>query len=142
MAPLLFLLVVNAVNFGAFIFFWITIADATRAIADSVSFGTLSVGSPTPPNDTTIRSILSNAGANADYCLNTNSTTSPIPATCPFPVDAVPGDPEGGTYTLLAVDVSYTYTPIIPSFSIPTLGIYSTLPPTAIKRRAITRMLN
>ncbi len=142
MAPLLFLLIVNAVNFGGFIYFWITVADATRAIADSVSFGALSVGSPTPPTATQISNILSNAGASATYCLNTNNTTTPISATCGFTVPMIPGDPEGGAYTLLVVDVSYTYTPIVSLFSFPTLGIYSTLTPTSIKRRAVTRVLN
>ncbi len=37
MVPLVFLLVVNALNFGGFIYCWITIADAVRAGADYAS---------------------------------------------------------------------------------------------------------
>lgn len=142
MTPLLFLAVINVINFGGFIFFWLTISDGARTVADSVSVGAASAGSPTPPSDTAIRAMLADDGATVDYCLTRNNTGASIPGNCNFAVDAVPPDPEGGSYTLLAVDVNYTYTPILQSFNFPSLGIYSTLPPTSIKRRAITRVAN
>jgi Flp pilus assembly protein TadG len=141
--PMAFLLIVNAINLGAFIYFWITVSDAARTVADSVSFGALSVGSPAPPADPAIRQILSNSGLGMQYCLNTNNTTSPVSATCPsFSVDPIPAEPEGGTYTLIVVDVSYRYDPIFPSLNLPMLGLYSTIPSSTIKRRVVTRMLN
>jgi len=53
--PLLFLLIVNLVNFGGFFFAWITVANAARAGADYAILGgagSASVGTcrPRPPH--------------------------------------------------------------------------------------------
>ncbi len=50
-------------------------------------------------------------------------------------------DPEAPSYTLAAVDVTYTYQPFIPLFSFPALGISATLPSTTIHRKSVMRML-
>ena len=46
--PLALLLAVNAVNFGGFIFAWITVAGAARDGADYMTMSSASSGSPTP----------------------------------------------------------------------------------------------
>ena len=58
---------------------------------------------------------------------------------------ALPNDPENnvstGIFVLASVDVSYPYTPLIPGWDFPDLGIHLTLPPTTIHRRAVMRMV-
>jgi Flp pilus assembly protein TadG len=46
--PLVFLLAVNAVNFGGFIFAWITVANAARDGAQYMIMSSASPGQPTP----------------------------------------------------------------------------------------------
>jgi Flp pilus assembly protein TadG len=145
LVPLLFLLIVNAVNFGAFIYAWVTMGNAARAAADYGVLSSASVGSLTRATSTQIAALVTNdtavLPATVSVCVNTNSTSSAATGTCSFTISAIPADPEGASYTLLAVDLKYTYTPLIPSFSFPRLGIYSTLPPTTISRRAVMRVV-
>ena len=56
--PLVFLLAVNAVNFGGFIFAWITVAGAARAGADYMVMSSESPGSPTPATLTQIKALV------------------------------------------------------------------------------------
>jgi hypothetical protein len=44
--PIVFLLIVNAVNFGSFLFAWITIANSARAGVQYVASGRAAVGTP------------------------------------------------------------------------------------------------
>ena len=48
--PLVFLLIVNAFNFGNFIYCWLTIADAVRAGADYACLDSSTAGSPLTPS--------------------------------------------------------------------------------------------
>ena len=146
MIPLLLLLIINAVNFGAFIYAWITVADAARAAANYAALGSASVGSPASATNAQITSLTtsdtSSLPSAVTVCVNTNATTSASTGTCSFTISSIPADPEAPTYVSLAVDVSYTYAPFFSSFNFPALGIYTTLPPTAIQRRTVMRVLN
>jgi hypothetical protein len=146
MVPLLFLLIVNAINFGAFIHAWLVVADAARAGASYGSLGSVSPGSPGAATTAQITTLITNDTASlpnvVSVCVNKNATSSAISGTCTFTIASIPADPEGSTYQSLAVDVKYTYTPLVPSFNFPGLGIYTTLPPTTIQRRGITRVAN
>jgi len=140
LVPLVFLLAVNAVNFGGFLFAWITVADAARAGADYMSMSTHSPGAPTPATLAQITTLVTN---DVTSLMNRSSL---VVAICTNATTAANGcttlvDPEAPAYTLATVDVTYTYKPYIPLFSFPKLGISATLPATKIHRKAVVRML-
>jgi TadE-like protein/PilZ domain len=144
--PLLFLLIVNAVNFGAFIYAWITVANAARAGVQYYVLGGASATLPTLATATTLQTLVTQdvsalpnaASLVVSACRNDNGTVTALLGTCP----TVPADPEAPLYLSAAVDVTYTYQPFIPLFDFPTLGIHATLPPTTIHRQAVMRILN
>ena len=138
--PLVFLLAVNAVNFGGFIFAWITVANAARDGAQYMVMSNDSPGQPTPATLTQVQALVT---ADVSSLLNRASV---VVAICTNKTTAATGcttfvDPEAPTYTLATVDVTYTYKPFIPLFSFPKLGISATLPATTIHRKAVMRML-
>ena len=143
--PMLFLLIVNAINFGAFFFDWITVANAARAGASYWVLGSAAIGSPTPAtpaqittlvtND--ISSLLNHASLVVRVCRNNNGTV-----TCTGSGSGTPSaDPEPATYLSASVDVTYTFQPPIPLFTFSNLGIHATLPSTTIHRQATMRVL-
>jgi len=138
--PLVFLLAVNAVNFGGFLYAWITVANAARAGAQ---YMILSSASPGPPTAATLSQITTLVTNDVTSLLNrssvvvaicTNNTAAANSCTTLF-------DPEAPTYSLATVDVTYTYKPLIPLFSFPQLGIGATLPSSKVHRKAVMRML-
>lgn len=143
--PLLFLLVVNAVNFGGFLFAWITVANAARAGAQYWVLGSAAVATPTAAtagqittlvtND--ISSLLSRSSLVVRVCKNNNSVVTCTGTGAQVP----PADPEPLTYISTSVDVTYAYQPPISLWTFAKLGIYATLPPTTIHRQAVMRML-
>lgn len=143
--PLLFLLIVNLVNFGGFLFAWITVANAARAGANYAILGGASVGSPQaafPSQITTliqqdIASLPNSSSLTVNICQNYNGTITTLSGTC----SAIPLDPEPSTYVLTTVDVAYTYQPFIPAFQFPGMNVYATLPPTTVQRRAVMRQI-
>jgi hypothetical protein len=142
---LLFLLIVNVVNLGAFLFAWITVINGARSGAQYAALSSASVGSPPPPSGgqvaalitQDISSLLNRASLTVNVCQNKNGTVTAMSGTC----TGVLSDPESATYVLTSVDVTYTYNPVIPLFSFPKLGISATLPPTTIHRRTYMRVL-
>jgi Flp pilus assembly pilin Flp len=144
--PLLFLLMVNAVNFGAFFFAWITVANAARAGAQYAALGTVSAGWPHSPSSDSVHGLISDdmfslpnrPSITIVVCRNNNGLiTGDSPAACA----ATPADPEAPAYALTSVDVSYTYTPVVSLFDFPGLGIHATMPPYTIHRRVLMRAL-
>lgn len=151
MVPFLFLLIVNAVNFGSFIYTWITVANAARAGVQYAVLAGASAGSFTAATGTQVSSIITNDMASLPgtptvaVCKCSGTATSPCPSanvtalsgTC----SSVPNDPEAPLYVLTTVDVTYTYTPLIPALNFTALGIHATIPPTSIHRRAVMRSI-
>jgi Flp pilus assembly protein TadG len=143
--PLLFLLIVNIVNFGTFLFAWITVVNAARTGAQYAALNTASAESPPLPTGSQvgalitqdISSLLNRASLTVNICQNNNGTVTSMIGTC----TGVASDPEPATYLLTSVDVTYTYRPLIPLFSFPRLGISATLPPTTIHRRTYMRVM-
>ena len=149
--PLIFLLIVNVVNFGGFFFAWITVANAARAGADYAILGGASVGGLPPATATAataakitdvikadIASLPNNPSLVVNICKNVLGTVKTLVGTC----SSVPSDPEPSNYVLATVDVTYTYVPFIPAgFKFPNLNIYATIPPTTIHRRAVMRLI-
>lgn len=143
--PMVFLLIVNAVNFGAFLFAWITVANGARVGAQYSVMGAASAGSvatPTPAQVTTlvtndIASLINRASLTVRVCTNTNGAVACSGLGAGTPA----ADPEPANYVLGSVDVTYTYVPLIPLWNFPGLGIHATLPPTTIHRQVSMRML-
>ncbi len=140
LVPLVFLLAVNAVNFGGFLFAWITVANAARAGAEYMSMSSASPGAPAAATPAQITTLVTNDisslmnRASLAVAIYTNKTPAANGCTTLF-------DPEAPAYTLATVDVTYTYKPYIPLFSFPKLGISATLPSSTIHRKAVVRML-
>ncbi|MCU1337810.1 MAG: hypothetical protein JWO19_3391 [Bryobacterales bacterium] len=143
--PLLFLLIVNAVNFGSFLFAWITVANGARTGAQYMAQGRATVGTPTPATAAQITTLitadisspLNRASLSVRVCKNNNGVQ-----TCSGPGAYVPpADPEPTKYVLASVDVSYSYVPLLPLWDFGALGIHATLPPSTIHRQASMRML-
>jgi Flp pilus assembly protein TadG len=146
--PLLFLLIVNMVNFGGFFYGWITVANASRAAAQYAVLGGASVGAPEQPTASLIDglisqdvfSLLNGSKPTVNVCIYTGATVKPAPykeGTC----SDGSSDPEPTLYASAVVDVTYTYNPLIPLFSFPKLGIRATLPSSTIHRRTYMRMI-
>jgi Flp pilus assembly protein TadG len=138
--PLVFVLAVNAANFGGFLYAWITVASAARSGAQYMVLSSASPGSATPATLAQITSLVTN---DVTSLLNRSSI---VVAICTNATTAANGcttlsDPEAPAYTLATVDVTYTYVPFIPLFSFPKLGISATLPSGTIHRKAVMRML-
>jgi Flp pilus assembly protein TadG len=149
--PIVFILIVNVVNFGAFFYAWITVSNAARAGADygilsGASAGTLPTTTGTPDlitqlitND--ILSLPNRASLVVNVCENNVGATPAVNAlvgTC----TGIPTDPESASYVGLTVDVTYTYQPLIPAaFKFANLNVFATIPSTTIHRRAVMREL-
>ena len=144
--PLILLLIMNLVNFGAFIYAWITVANAARAGAQHMIVGGAWVGGPVPPDSSSVVTLATDdakwlpnaASLQVTVCKNNRGTLEPSGCGGTW---GPPTDPEPGLYTVGAVDVSYTYQPVIPLWDFPNLGIHLTLPATTIHRRATMRMV-
>ena len=144
MIPLVFLLVVNVVNFGGFLYAWIAVANAARAASDYAIMGAATVGAPALPGATAINNIITqdvlslpnNSSIVVNICKNNNGTISTLYGTC----TSIPGDPEPTSNVLTSIDVTYTYQPFISAgYQFPGFNIYATIPPTTIRRRTVMR---
>jgi Flp pilus assembly protein TadG len=144
--PVVFLLIVNVVNFGAFFYAWITVSNAARAGADYAILGGLSAGSPPTPTGTQVANIITqdvlslpNRGSvTVNICQNINGTVLTLAGSC----TTYGADPEPASFQAITVDVTYTYQPLIPAgFQFRNLNVYATIPSTTIHRRAVMRLI-
>ena len=142
--PVLFLLLVNAVNFGGFLFAWITVANAARTGTQYFIGRGATPGAPIAPaaaqvntlvaND--ISSLLNRSSLTVRVCTNKNAVV-----TCSGPGSSVPpADPEPASYFSATVDVGYTYQPFIPLFDFTALAVHATLPGATIHSRGVMRV--
>jgi Flp pilus assembly protein TadG len=150
--PLLFLLIVNVVNFGGMLYAWISVSNAARLGAQYYITGSATIGAPTRPAVGTIQTLVLNDlsalpnSATAQVCVSTSQSgtvscnSGTAPAGAPPAAETAEGSPAI-TFAVAAIDVTYTYTPFIPLWEFPALKIHATLPPTAIHRQAIMRIL-
>jgi Flp pilus assembly protein TadG len=137
--PLVLVLAVNAVNFGGFLFGWITVAGAARSGAQYMIMSSASPGAPAAATAGQISTLVTNdifSLLNKASLLVATCTNSTASAAC-----GTSADPEAPAFTLAAVDVTYTYKPLIPLFSFTELHISATLPSGTIHRKAVMRML-
>ena len=141
--PLVFLLMLNVVNFGGFFYATINVANAARAGADYLMMRGASVGQ-VQPTSTQVTTLIRNdlamlpngAGATITVCTNGNGSIK-YPGTCL----ATSSDPQPGSSVLGTVNVTYTYTPYVQFWDFSRLGVHLTLPRTTIHRAASARML-
>jgi Flp pilus assembly protein TadG len=153
--PLIFLVFVNIVNFGAFFYSWIVICNASRTGVQYMVLGGSSINNPTPASPALIQtlitgedvlSLINPASVSVTTCIDNKSGGSDVyrsyllassTSSCTTGV----ADPEPAYYVVATVDVTYTFQPIIPLWDFPALKIHATLPPTTIHRKAVMRML-
>jgi len=144
--PILFLLILNLVNFGGFFYAWITVANAARAGANYAILGSPSVGAPGSPSGAQIAALVASdisslpnsASLVVNACTKYGATIKTLTGTCSS--SSVPSsDPEATNFVLTSVDVTYTYVPFIRGFSFPNLGVYLTIPPTTVRQTALMR---
>jgi hypothetical protein len=121
---------------------WVAVANAARTgaqymvMSDTWIFG---MSPPTPAQVVTqvtndLASLPNRASAQVKVCMNVSGTT-----TCTPSGGTTPTDPESANYNSTSVDVTYTYQPFVPFWNFPRLGIFLTLPPTAIHRKVVMR---
>jgi len=144
--PLIFLLIVNMVNIGGFMFAWITVANASRAGANYAILGGASVGSLSQATATQVNtlithdisSLLNRASLLVGICQYNNGTLTTRLGTC----GTVRADPEPTNFVVTTIDVTYTYVPFIPAgFQFRNLNVYVTIPPTTIHQQAVMRSI-
>ena len=143
--PLLFLLLVNAVNFGGFLFAWITVANAARAGAQYMVRGGATFGTPTLATAAQVAAVVTSdvsslpnrASVAVRVCTNNNGVV-----VCAGSGSGTPAlDPEPSSFVLGSVDVTYTYRPFVPLWDFAKLGIHATLPSSTVHRQVSMRML-
>jgi TadE-like protein/PilZ domain len=79
--PMLFFLIVGAVDFGGFIYSWVTVANAARAIADYAALNGSWIGFPADPTGAQLTAVF-----NADTASLPNTTsTNPSLSVCRLP---------------------------------------------------------
>jgi Flp pilus assembly protein TadG len=159
MVPLVFLLIVNAINFGGFIYCWITVADAVRAAADYACTDGSTADAPATPSVGAITTVVQAATAGLPgyvagtnplvyVCENDNGTDTEFGTTTTCnssysPYGTPPGDPEpianGSSthYASVAVDVTYTFSPLLGGSTFFTFALPGL--PATIHRRMVVR---
>jgi len=142
----------NVVNFGIYIFAWVTVADAARAAVEFKTYSGITVQFPAQASFTQVQNLVNQACSKLPhYAAGTNPTLTlcsnyngTITGTGCGSI-TVPADPNAlyssALYTLYSADVAYTFTPAFSSFTLPFLGISLTIPPTTIRQQAAMRSL-
>jgi Flp pilus assembly protein TadG len=136
--PLLLLLLLNAVNFGMYIYGWISVANAARVAAEYATYNGAAVSAPRQPSTSQIQSVVTNdvttlpnnASISTTVCYQVASGT---------PTCAIPGliaAPDASSSSLTAVTVSYTYQPFL---SATFVGIPLTPPTTTFTQQFVMR---
>jgi len=155
--PMLFLLIILAMNFGGLINAWISVANGARAAADYAILSGSSAGLPTQATATSLQNLinadlgslpnLSSTNPNACVRQNNNGTYTKIlemPTGACANYSNPPSDGEdiatGSTtnYINYAVDITYTYTLFFTAakvFNFPLPSI-----PTSVHQRAVMRL--
>lgn len=149
--PLLFLLIINVVNFGGMLFAWISVSNGARVGVQYYITSGATVGAPTAPSILAVKTLvqndlhpLPNSGTSGlKVCVYPNTSGAwdcTTGATTPS-VPAADTAENGITYPVAAVDVKYTFQPYISLWDFSRLGVHLTLPPTTIHKQAVMRIM-
>lgn len=141
--PLLFLLLINALNFAGFFTAWVTVANAARAGAQYMIMSDTWVNGLTPPSAAQVSSLVTTdlsalpnrASASVKVCINISGTVACNPTGGTGPAN----DPEASSFNSTSVDVTYTYRPFVSFWNFSKFGIHLTLPSTTIHRQVVMR---
>jgi hypothetical protein len=146
MLPMMLLLMMNAINFGLYLYEWITLSNALRGAALYQVYNGVVLGSNGGPpafgavqNALTADGIsLRNAGSIAvQVCSSKNGTNTCAPAMAFAPV----ADSDPTRYTSWSVDVTYTYQPLFPALTLPVVNVPLTIPTGVIHRQTVMRSM-
>jgi Flp pilus assembly protein TadG len=125
--PLLFILVMNVVNFAGMLFAWICVENAARAGVQYLVMAGATAGSMSQPAPATVAALVradldslpNHATAQVGACTRNNGTVACSGTGSP------PADPEGAAYASASVDVTYTYRPLAGTWTL--IGMSPTL---------------
>jgi len=144
--PVLLLLIINAVNFGTYLYAWISVANAARTGAQYATTAGVSLAGGGSPSAGTVQTMVVNdlkglpnytatqVCVSASNSATVSCNTGSAPSTAPPAADTAEGSPAI-TYIIGAVDVTYTYSPLIPIWN------FATLPSSSVHRQARMRIL-
>jgi TadE-like protein len=141
--PLLLLLLLSTVNFGLYIYGWVTVNNAARAAVEYAIYNGVAVDFPVKATFSQIQVLVNNdVSSLPGYSAGTNPTLEVCNPVCSAGPYSPPPDPEPNhRFAIYSADVAYTYRPLFSGFNIPRLGIYLTLPPTVIHRQVVMRSM-
>lgn len=155
--PMIFLLIVLAMNFGGLINAWIAVANAARAAADYVILSGSSAGLPTQATSTSLKNLINAdlgglpnlSTSNPNICVrqNNNGTYTKFLESPSGACNNYSNPPSDGeaiatgnttTYVNYAVDITYTYTLFFSGTRV--LGYPLPNIPTSVHQRAVMRL--
>jgi Flp pilus assembly protein TadG len=155
--PMIFLLIVLAMNFGGLINAWIAVSNATRAAADYAILSGSSAGLPTQATSTTLQNLINAdlgalpnlSASNPHACVRQNNNGAytiimqmPSGACANYANPPTDGEDiaSGNTsnYINYAVDITYTYTSFFTGIRV--LGYPLVTLPTSVHQRAVMRL--
>ena len=145
--PLIFYLIVLSINFAGWLNAWIQVGNAARAVANYAALGPGSTGSPITPTSSAITALIATDLASlANYsstnpsvivCANqSGATPAGIIGTC-----SSPSSDNEASFIAISVDLTFTYSPILPVFTFSKVGIGLPLIPATIHRRIVMRYI-
>lgn len=122
--PLLVALMLNVANFGMYIYAWVTVNNATRALLEYRAYTGVVLDYPAAPSVTQMGNLVSDevsslpnkASVTWVVCANTNGT---IACQGPGPAFTPDTDPQATQYTLLSARVWYTFQSLFTPLTLP-----------------------
>jgi hypothetical protein len=121
--PMLTLLMLNVVNFGMYLYAWVTVNNAARALMEYRVYTGVVLGYPATPSVTQMQNLVTGevsslpnrSSVTWTICGNANGTTKYEGPGPTFTCDSDPVRPTG--YTLYASRVWYTFEPLFPGLT-------------------------
>jgi hypothetical protein len=123
--PFLVVLMLNVANFGMYIYAWVTVNNAARALMEYRVYTGVVIGYPSSPSvnqmgnlvTAEVSSLPNKASVTWEVCSNSNGATTCQGPGTPFTPDADPQQPT--QYTLYSAKVSYTFQSLFPPVTLP-----------------------
>jgi Flp pilus assembly protein TadG len=137
--PLLLILMLNIINFGLFIYGWISVSDAARVAAEYQVYNGVVVGSNgSPPSFSSVQSVANadltalpgNPSVTVQVQSMFNGTATCLSASCSYTAQA---DPEPTKYKSYTIDVFYTFTPVASALNL--------ISPSTIHKQVVMRAM-
>lgn len=143
--PLLVVLMLNVANFGMYIYAWVTVNNAARALLEYRVYNGVVIGYPSSPSVTQMQNLVTaevsslpnSASVTWEVCSNLNgSITCQGPGTA-FTPDT---DPQATHYTLHSAKVWYTFNTLFAPVTLP-LGYTVSGLPGSVSRQVSMRSM-